>query len=55
MQTALTEAITHRPEIQDVSIKNLSLAALAYELEKICLKGNFQNALILIKRILHAL
>ena len=54
LQTAFTEAITHRPELQDVSIKTSSLAALAYALEKNCLKRNFQNALILVKRILNA-
>ena len=54
LQTAFTEAITHRPELQDVSIKTSGLAALAYALEKNCSLGNFQNALILVKRILNA-
>ena len=54
LQTAFTEAITHRPELQDVSIKNSSLTAMVYALEKNCLVGNFHNALILVKRILNA-
>jgi hypothetical protein len=54
LQTAFTEAIKYRPELKKVSIKNSSLAAMAYALEKNCLQGNFHNALILIKRMLHA-
>ena len=54
LETTLSKVIKHRPELKDVSIKTASLAALSYALEKNCLKGNFQNALILVKHILHA-
>ena len=54
LEAVFSEVIVNRPELQDVSIKNSSLTAMVYALEKNCLVGNFHNALILVKRILNA-
>ena len=54
IETDFFEVIKKRSELKNVSIKNSILSALVYELEKNCLKGNFQNALILVKRIQYA-
>ena len=54
LQAAFSVAAEQRPALQEVSVQSASLAALAYTLENACQRQQFQEALVLVGRILNA-
>jgi hypothetical protein len=51
LNKALHEAAEERPVLKNVSFQSVSLAALAYALEKACQRQQFHEALVLVGRI----